>query len=54
MTLTQVVPDVHLSAEGPDLDDALAQEVIRLPLQTLLHAGLDVIVLVPHTHFDPV
>lgn len=36
-TLTQVVPDVHFSAQRPDFDDALAQEIIRFPLQTLLH-----------------
>lgn len=34
---TQVVPDVHLSTQSPDLNDALAQKVIRLPLQALLH-----------------
>lgn len=34
---TQVVPDVHLSTQSSDLNDALTQKVIRLPLQTLLH-----------------
>lgn len=52
--LTQVVPDVHLSTQRPDFDDTLAQEVIRLPLETLLHPRLDVVVLVPYAHFDPV
>lgn len=36
-TLTQVVPDVHFSAQRSDFDDALAQEIVRFPLQTLLH-----------------
>ncbi|TNN72095.1 hypothetical protein EYF80_017672 [Liparis tanakae] len=39
---------------GPDLDDALAQEVVRLSLQTLLHSGLDVVVLVPDAQLDAV
>lgn len=54
LPLTQVVPDVHLSAQGADLDDGLAEEVVRLPLELLLHAGLDVVVLVPHSHLDAV
>lgn len=52
--LTQIVPDVHLAAQRPHLDDTLAQEVVRLPLETLLHSRLDVVVLIPYTHFDPV
>lgn len=53
-TRTQVVPDVHLPAQRPDLDDALTQEVVRLPLQPLLHPGLDVVVLVPDAQLDAV
>lgn len=49
--LTQVVPDVHLSAERSDLDDGLSQEVVRLSFETLLHTGLNIIVLIPHSHF---
>ena len=52
--LTQVVPNVHLPTERPDLNDGLAQEVIALSLEPLLHARLDVVVLVPDTHLDPV
>ena len=51
---TQIVPDVHLSAQRSDLDDGLTQEVVRLPLELLLHARLDVVVLVPHAHLDAV
>lgn len=54
MWLTQVVPHVHLATQRADLDDGLAQEVVRLPLKLLLHAGLDVVVLVPHSHLDAV
>lgn len=54
MLLTEVVPDIHLPAQGPDLDDGLAQEVIGFPLEALLDAGLDVIILVPHTDLDAV
>ena len=52
--ITKVVPDVHLPAQGPDLDDRLAQEVIRLPLEALLDAGLDVVIFVPDADLDPV
>lgn len=52
--LTQVVPDVHFSAQRSDFNDALAQEIIRFPLQSLLHPRLDVVILIPHTHFDSV
>ena len=51
---TQVVPDVHLSAQSSDLDDALAQEVVRLSLQALLYSWLDVIVFVPNSQLDTV
>lgn len=54
MLVTEVVPDVHLPAQGPDLNDGLAQEVVGFPLEALLDTGLDVIVLVPHTDFDAV
>lgn len=52
--LTQVVPDVHFSTQRSNFDDTLTQEIIRLPLQTLLHSGLDVIVFVPNPNFDAV
>lgn len=52
--LTQVVPDVHLPAQRPHLDDGLAQEVVGLPLEALLDAGLDVVILIPDTDFDAV
>lgn len=51
---TQVVPDVHLSAQSSDLNDALTQKVIGLPLQTLLHTRLDVIVFIPNPQLDTV
>lgn len=52
--VTEVVPDVHLPAQGPDLDDRLAQEIVRLPLEALLDTGLDVIIFVPDTDLDAV
>lgn len=52
--LTQIVPDIHLSAQSADLDDGLTKEIIGLPLELLLHAGLDVIILIPNTHLDAV
>lgn len=52
--LTQVVPDVHLPTQRAHLDDGLPQEVVGLALQPLLDAGLDVIVLIPDSHFDAV
>lgn len=52
--LTQVVPHVHLSAQSSDFDDALAQEIIRFPFETLFHPRLDIVILIPHTHFDSV
>lgn len=51
---TQIVPDVHFAAERAHLDDGLAQEVVRLALEMLLHPRLDVVVLVPHAHLDAV
>lgn len=52
--VTEVVPDVHLPAQGPDLNDRLAQEIVRLPLEALLDTGLDVIIFVPDTDLDAV
>lgn len=54
MLVTEVVPDVHLPAQGPDLNDGLAQEIVGFPLEALLDTGLDVIVLIPHADFDAV
>lgn len=51
---TQVVPDIHLSAQRSDLYDGLTQEVVRLPFEVLLHPGLDVVVLVPHSDLDAI
>lgn len=51
---TEIVPDVHLSAECADLDDGLAQEIVRFTFEMLLHPRLDVVVLVPHAHLDAV
>lgn len=51
---TQVVPDVHLSTQSSDLDDALTQEVVGLPLQALLHPWLDVIVFIPDPQLDAI
>ena len=52
--LLEVVPHVHLAREGSHLDDGLAQEVVGLPGQLLSQARLEVVVLVPDAHFDPV
>lgn len=53
-TLTQVVPDVHFSAQRSNFNDALAEEIVRFPFETLLHSRLDVVILIPHTHFNSV
>ena len=52
--LLEVVPHVHLAGEGAHLDDRLPQEVVGLPGQLLPEARLQVVVLVPDSHFDPV
>lgn len=52
--LTQIVPDVHLSAQSADLDDSLTKEVIWLPLELLLHTRLYIVVLIPNSHLDAV
>lgn len=52
--LTQVVPDVHFSAQSSNLDDGLTEEIIRLSFELLLYSGLNIIILVPYAHFDPI
>lgn len=52
--LTQIVPDIHLSTECPNLNDGLTKEIIRLSLQSLFHSGFDVIILIPHTYLDAI
>lgn len=52
--LTQIVPDIHLSAQSADLDNSLAQEVIGLSFELLLYSRLDIIIFIPHAHLDPV
>ena len=52
--LLQVVPDVHLARERPDLDDRLAEEVVRLAGELLTELRLQVVVLVPNSDLDPV
>lgn len=52
--LTQVVPDIHLATQGPNFNDGLAKEIIGLSLEPLLYSGLDVIILIPHTHLNAV
>lgn len=52
--LTQVVPDVHFSTQRSNFNYTLAQEIIRFPLETLLHPWLDIIILIPHTYFNSV
>lgn len=54
MLLTQVVPDVHFTAQSSYLDDGLTEEVVRLTFELLLYSGLNIVVLVPHAHFDPI
>ena len=51
---TEVVPDVHFAAERPHFDDGLPEKVVRLLFEMLLHPRLDVIVLIPHSHLNPV
>lgn len=51
---TEIVPDVHLSAQHAHLDDGLTQEIIRFFLKVLLHSGLYIIIFIPHTDFDTV
>lgn len=52
--LTQIVPDIHLSAQSADLDNSLAQEVIGLSFELLLYSRLDIIIFIPDAHLDPV
>ena len=52
--LLEVVPHVHLARERAHLDDGLAEEVVALPRQLLPQLRLEVVVLVPHAHLDPV
>lgn len=47
---TQIVPNIHLSAERANLDDGLAQEVVGLALEVLLHPWLDVVIFIPNAH----
>ena len=49
-----MIPDVHLARQGSDLDDCLTQEVVTLPGQLLPQPRLQVVVLVPDPHLDPV
>lgn len=52
--LTQIIPDVHLSAQSADLDDGLTEEVVGLAFELLLHTRLNVIIFIPHSHLDAV
>lgn len=52
--LTQVVPNVHLSAQSAHFNNGLTQEVITLTFEPLFHTRLDVVILVPHTNLDAV
>lgn len=52
--VTEVVPDVHLPAQGPDLNDCLAQKVVGLPLEALLDTGLNVVIFIPDADLDAV
>ena len=49
-----MIPDIHFTRQGSDLDDGLAQEVVTLPGQLLPQPRLEVVVLVPHPDLDPV
>lgn len=52
--LLKVVPHVHLPAQRPHLDDRLTEEIVALPRQFLPQLRLQIVVLVPHSHFYPV
>lgn len=52
--LLQIVPDVHLAAERPDLDDGLSEKIVALPRQLLPQLRLQVIILVPHSNLDSI
>lgn len=54
LRLTQVVPDVHLSAQSPHFNDGLTQEVVALAFEPLLDPRFDVVVFVPHADLDSV
>ena len=49
-----MIPDVHLTRQGSDLNDGLPQEVVTLPGQLLPEPRLEVVVLVPDPDLDPV
>ena len=50
--LTEVVPDVHLSAQRSHFDDLLAQKVVRLARELGAQSSLEVVVLVPEQRDD--
>ena len=52
--LLQVVPHVHFARKSPHLDDGLAEKVVRLAGKLLPHFRLEVVIFVPHAHFDPI
>lgn len=54
ISLTEIIPDVHLSAQSADLDNSLTEEVVWLTLEFLFHTRLNVIILIPHSHLDAV
>lgn len=50
----QIVPNVHLAGESANLDDGLAQEVIRFSGELLSQLGLEVVVFVPNANLDAI
>lgn len=52
--LLQIVPDIHLAAECPNLDDGLPEEVVALPRQFLPQLRFQIVIFVPHSDLDPI
>ncbi len=50
----QIVPDVHFTGQGSNLDDGLTKKVIGLSSKFLTKLGFEVVVLVPHADLDSV
>jgi hypothetical protein len=54
LSRTEIVPHVHFSAQRAHFNDSLTQEVVRLSRELLTQFALQIIVFIPHSHFDSI
>jgi len=47
MALTEVIPDVHLSAQSAHFNDRLAQKVVRLARELRPQFSFEIVVFIP-------